>query len=53
MGYNVILCNSDEDEEKERRYLDVLLQKYVDGIIVSSNTLKEKRLVISIYLSLA
>ncbi|MEK3888390.1 LacI family DNA-binding transcriptional regulator [Bacillus sp. FSL K6-3431] len=42
LGYNVILCNSDEDEEKEQRYLDVLLQKYVDGIIVSSNTLKAK-----------
>ena len=39
MGYNVILCNSDGDIEKEQRYLDVLLQKYVNGIIVSSNTL--------------
>ncbi|MED4456319.1 LacI family DNA-binding transcriptional regulator [Metabacillus fastidiosus] len=39
LGYTMILCNSDEDIEKEQRYLDILLQKYVDGIIVFSNTL--------------
>ncbi|WP_262173762.1 LacI family DNA-binding transcriptional regulator [Saccharococcus sp. Marseille-Q5394] len=42
LGYTVILCNSDEDEEKAQRYVDVLLQKYVDGIIISSNTIQEK-----------
>ncbi|MCM3711662.1 LacI family DNA-binding transcriptional regulator [Sporosarcina luteola] len=42
LGYTVILCNSDEDEEKAQRYIDVLLQKYVDGIIISSNTILEK-----------
>ncbi|MVO99946.1 LacI family DNA-binding transcriptional regulator [Paenibacillus lutrae] len=39
LGYNVILCNSDGDKDKEQAYLDVLKQKYVNGIIVSSNTL--------------
>lgn len=39
LGYNVILCNSDGDEKKEQNYLDVLQQQYVNGIIVSSNTL--------------
>lgn len=39
LGYNVILCNSDENAEKELRYLEVLQQKYIDGIIVASNTL--------------
>lgn len=39
LGYNVILCNSDENAEKEQRYLNVLQQNYVDGLIVSSNTL--------------
>ena len=39
LGYNVILCNSDEDAEKEQRYLEILQQKYIDGIIVASNTL--------------
>lgn len=35
-GFNVILCNSDEDPEKERSYLEVLLAKRVDGILVTS-----------------
>jgi len=34
-GYNVILCNTDEDAEKERLYLDVLLEKRVDGIVMT------------------
>ncbi|MDQ0087552.1 LacI family transcriptional regulator [Paenibacillus anaericanus] len=38
-GYNVILCNSDEDKVKEQTYLDMLQQNYVTGIIVSSNTM--------------
>jgi LacI family transcriptional regulator len=32
LGYNVILCNSDEDPAKERAYLQLLLEKQVDGI---------------------
>jgi len=39
LGYNVILCNSDGNGDKEQAYLDVLKQQYVNGIIVSSNTL--------------
>ncbi|MGN7382425.1 Catabolite control protein [Chlamydia abortus] len=44
LGYNVILCNSDEDENKEQNYLDVLQQQYVKGIIVSSNTMTAKQI---------
>ncbi len=33
-GFSVILCNTDESEEKQERYLGVLLEKQVDGIIV-------------------
>ncbi len=33
-GFNVILCNTDESEEKQAQYLDVLLQKQVDGILL-------------------
>ncbi len=33
-GFNVILCNTDESEEKQDQYLDVLLQKQVDGILL-------------------
>jgi LacI family transcriptional regulator len=32
-NYSVILCNSDNDLEKERLYINVLLEKQVDGII--------------------
>ena len=32
-SYSLILCNTNGDLEKERRYTDVLLNKQVDGII--------------------
>ena len=43
-GYSVILCNSDNDEKKKERYLTVLQEKMVDGIILTSaeNTIKDK-----------
>ena len=34
-GFEVILANSDEDLDKERAAVDVLLEKRVDGLIVS------------------
>lgn len=43
-GFTVILCNTDDDSEKEQHYLDVLMQKYVDGMIISSNSLQEKQI---------
>ena len=33
-GYSAIICNSDGDEDKEARYLDVLLSKKVDGLLL-------------------
>ncbi|MGE8068208.1 LacI family DNA-binding transcriptional regulator [Pseudomonas sp. NPDC089569] len=35
-GYCVILCNSDDDPDKQRNYLRVLLEKRIDGLIVAS-----------------
>jgi LacI family transcriptional regulator len=35
-GYNVILCNTDEDPVKETQYLRVLMEKRVDGIILAT-----------------
>jgi LacI family transcriptional regulator len=32
--FNVILCNTDESETKQAKYLTVLLQKQVDGILL-------------------
>lgn len=40
--YNVILCNSDFDAEKEKEYLRVLREKMVDGIIYISSSLNDK-----------
>ncbi|MDD3657015.1 MAG: LacI family DNA-binding transcriptional regulator [Atribacterota bacterium] len=34
-GYNVILCNGDEDSEKELNYLKILKSNRVDGIILT------------------
>lgn len=35
-GYSVILCNSDDDPAKQRDYLNMLLTKRCDGLIVAT-----------------
>jgi LacI family transcriptional regulator len=35
MGYNLLLCNSDDSQEKEERELELLLSKRVDGILLT------------------
>ena len=40
--YNVILCNSDFDSDKEKEYLRVLKEKMVDGVIYMSSSLDEE-----------
>ena len=34
-GYSVLLCNSDDKQDKEAKYLELLLSKRVDGIILN------------------
>ena len=34
-AYSVVLCNTDEDLEKERRYVSILREKRVDGIMLA------------------
>lgn len=34
LGYSVILCNSDGDVKKEAAYINVLIEKQVDGVIL-------------------
>ncbi|MFD9889983.1 LacI family DNA-binding transcriptional regulator [Amycolatopsis sp. NPDC059027] len=34
-GYSVVLCNADENADKERRYIDVALQERVAGVVLS------------------
>lgn len=36
VGYSLILCNTDNNEAKERKYLRVLQGKMVDGIIMTA-----------------
>jgi len=33
MGYNIILCNTDNDVKKEEQYVKILISKLVDGVI--------------------
>ncbi|KQB91631.1 putative HTH-type transcriptional regulator EndR [Geobacillus sp. PA-3] len=33
-GFHVIVCNADDEPEKERRYIEMLRAKQVDGIII-------------------
>ncbi|MDT6987775.1 LacI family DNA-binding transcriptional regulator [Streptomyces lusitanus] len=38
---SVVLCNSDEDTEKERRYLEVALGEQMAGVIVAASSREE------------
>lgn len=40
--YNIILCNSDLDIQKEKEYLRVLKEKMVDGVLYMSSSLNEE-----------
>lgn len=37
-GFKVVLCNSDQNPEKEMKYLDLFKEKYVDGIIFTTQS---------------
>lgn len=37
-GYSVVLCNTDEDAEKEARYLDVVVSENMAGIILAATS---------------
>ncbi len=43
-GYNVFLCNSDEDPERERAVLHSLEDKRVDGVVLCSSRLEDDEL---------
>lgn len=42
--YTLLLCNSDEDIEKEINYMEMIEQKYVDGVIIVTSTLTPKHI---------
>ncbi len=35
-GYSVMLCNTDEDPEKEILYIQIVLEKRIDGLIIAT-----------------
>lgn len=35
-GYSIIVCSSDEDQEREKRLIRMLLDRQVDGVIMTS-----------------
>jgi LacI family transcriptional regulator len=43
-GFHTILCNTDENPDKEATYITLLLQRRVDGIIIAPTTPDKDRL---------
>jgi len=43
-GYSVILCNTDDNPQKEKTYIDVLIAKKVEGIIFISTVVESNNL---------
>lgn len=35
-GFNVILCNADDDPVKEKEYIEMLMAKQIDGLIINT-----------------
>jgi LacI family transcriptional regulator len=42
LGYALVLCNGAEDAEREAAYLEVLLERQVDGIIIASSSITNR-----------
>ena len=38
-GYAVLLCNAADDPEREAAYLDILVERRVDGVIIAASSL--------------
>ncbi|AAM23502.1 LacI family transcriptional regulator [Caldanaerobacter subterraneus subsp. tengcongensis MB4] len=47
-GYNVFLCNTDDNLEKESEYIRALKEKYVDGIIFTSSSIPKHEHIIEL-----
>lgn len=44
-GYQAIICNTEEDEDRERAYIEMLLRQRVEGIIIDSSARNSKNLI--------
>ena len=38
-GYSVLLCNASDDPEREASYLDLLVERRVDGLVIAASSL--------------
>ncbi|MDQ3493590.1 MAG: LacI family transcriptional regulator [Chloroflexota bacterium] len=38
-GYAVLLCNADDDPDREAAYLDLLVERRVDGVVIAASSL--------------
>ena len=43
-GYRAIICNAEEDESRERAYVEMLLRQRVDGFIINSAAISARHL---------
>lgn len=43
-GYHVIVCNTDEDPQKELNYINILVQRRIDGMILAPSSNNTERL---------
>lgn len=43
-GYNILLCNTEDSHVREAQYIDMLLEKRVDGFILTASQLPPKEL---------
>lgn len=41
LGYNIVMCSTDNNPEKEARHIDLMRQKRVDGFIIASKFTNE------------
>lgn len=41
-GYNIILCNTDQSYEKEKKAVHVLINKRIDGLLLAASMLTKK-----------
>ncbi len=42
-GYAILLCNADDDPEREASYLDLLVERRVDGLIIAASRLGDRQ----------
>lgn len=43
-GYSIVLCNTDDDEEKEINYINNMRNKFVDGLIICTTSIAGKHI---------